>query len=118
MHLSQNAAEQFGILLQAIVKDAVSSAIQAQPLTPVPPPVDRIGGIKLFCEVTGMAAQTGYNLASKREVPHSKRGGKLIFSETELRAWLLENRQPTRAEAVKNAHRLIGTPRRNLGNKR
>ena len=88
MSTHQNPLEQLGAYFRDIVRDAVRTELQAAPAPS--PPADRLGGIKLFSEVTGMAEQTGYNLASRREVPFAKRGGKLIYSESELRQWMME----------------------------
>ncbi len=66
-----------------------------------------------------MAAQTGYNLASRREVPHAKRGGRLVFSEVELRAWLVENRR-TKADGstASSFNYVIAPTTRKKGGKR
>lgn len=117
MNVSQNPLEQLGAIFRDIVRDAVRTELQAAPPPPISLPTNRLGGIKLFCEVTGMAEQTGYNLASRREVPFAKRGGKLIFSESELRLWMMENRRPMQREMVANAHQFITSPRRKGGTK-
>lgn len=38
------------------------------------------------------------HLASDREIPHYKRGGKLYFSKHELFSWMLDERIPTNKE--------------------
>lgn len=117
MQTSNQFLDQFETFLRDIIRDGIREAQAGAPTT-VTPPRDRIGGIKLFCEVTGMAEQTGYNMASQGKVPFAKRGGKLVFSEAELRAWMLEERHPTKKEAIANAHQLVESPRRKGSQKR
>lgn len=118
MNKPQSTLEQLGVIFRDIVRDAVRTELQAAPSPSPSPPADRLGGIKLFSEVTGMAEQTGYNLASRREVPFAKRGGKLIFSESELRQWMMENRRPMQREIANNANQFIASPRRKGGKQR
>ena len=47
-------------------------------------PTDEIGGMELFCAVTGYAKRTGYKLTHRREVPHSSEVGASISS---VRNW-------------------------------
>lgn len=56
---------------------------------------DKIGGIELAMQVTGLAKSTVYNLASESRIPHMKRGKKLYFSREELLSWLREGKQKT-----------------------
>ena len=84
---------------RSLIRDEVRSALPTH-LLPFPnPPDDRIGGIALAVEVTGMAKQTIYNMVSQRTLPHSKRGGRIIFEEKVLRTWMVENRRLTKEEA-------------------
>ena len=63
-------------------------------------PVDEIGGMELFCQVTGYAQRTGYKLVHFRKVPHMKRGGRLYFKRSDLLAWLDEGRRPQASEVA------------------
>jgi len=63
-------------------------------------PADEIGGIELFCEITGYAKRTGYKLVHFRQVPHFKRGGKLYFRRSELEQWIDAGRRRTVAEVA------------------
>ena len=63
-------------------------------------PTDEIGGIELFCEVTGYAKRTGYKLTHFGRVPHFKRGGRLFFKRSELEQWIEAGRRPTVAEVA------------------
>ncbi|MDJ1483599.1 helix-turn-helix domain-containing protein [Cytophagaceae bacterium YF14B1] len=53
---------------------------------------ERLGGIDLAIQVTGLAKSTIYNLASEGRIPHMKRGKKLYFSYTELENWIREGK--------------------------
>lgn len=63
-------------------------------------PTDEIGGMDLFCAVTGYAKRTGYKLTHRREVPHFKRGGRVFFKRSELEAWIDAGRRRTVAEVA------------------
>lgn len=56
------------------------------------------------CEYTGIKPSYMYKLTSRREIPHSKPGGKQIFFDREeLDQWLLSNRVATRNEIESQA---------------
>lgn len=54
---------------------------------------ERLGGIELAVQVTGLAKSTIYNLASEGRIPHMKRGKKLYFCYSELDNWIRESKQ-------------------------
>jgi predicted DNA-binding transcriptional regulator AlpA len=56
---------------------------------------DEIGGLDLAVAVTGYARATIYTLASRRLIPHSKRGKKLFFSRRELVEWIQAGKRRT-----------------------
>lgn len=94
--MTTNPALHFEAYLRSLIRDEVKNALQSnQVVAPTINP-NRIGGISLAVEVTGMAKQTLYNLVSKRMIPHFKRGGRIIFDEDKLRSWLVENYRPPR----------------------
>ncbi len=76
---------------------AVSSKLEASPAK------DRIGGIDLACEVLKgiYSKQTIYSLVSAKNIPHSKRGKMLVFSEKALLEWVTENKKETKSEFLK-----------------
>lgn len=56
------------------------------------------------CEFTGLSKSFIYRLTSKRQIPHFKPRGKLIYFErSELTRWLLQNRVETVAESEARA---------------
>lgn len=62
--------------------------------------------------VPEVAAFTGYTenyirvLASKREIPHYKKGHKLLFSKKEIERWCFDNKRLTKQEIEKRASEL------------
>lgn len=116
--ISNQTAEQIGLLLYTLFRDVVEDALKKQPPSPSNISYDRIGGMEIFTEVTGMASQTGYNLTSRGKVPYAKRGGKLIFSEKELREWLTENHHPVVDSADKNLKFVIAPTIRKKGGRK
>lgn len=65
---------------------------------PNQPEQDRIGGIELAIEITGLAKPTIYSLVSTRKIPHSKQGKRLYFSRRELLEWLAAGKRKTQSE--------------------
>ncbi|WP_128547769.1 helix-turn-helix domain-containing protein [Larkinella soli] len=80
--------------------------------SPTKPHKQDIGGVEIFCEVTGLARQTAYNLTAKGRVPHSKVAGRLWFSRTELIQWLQSGKQKTSAEIGDEVDSYLGSRRR------
>jgi predicted DNA-binding transcriptional regulator AlpA len=70
-------------------------------------PADEIGGIDLWCEVTGLSESTGYKKVHFRQVPHFKKAGRLYFRRSELEAWLDDGRRPMASEIAEE--RMTGT---------
>lgn len=80
----------------------------------VPTVKNRIGGINLAVEVTGLAKQTIYNKVNKGQIPHYKpNGGRPIFSEAELEEWMKSGKVKSFQERVDQAHQYVARPRRN-----
>ncbi|MCY7349798.1 MAG: helix-turn-helix domain-containing protein [Cytophagaceae bacterium] len=105
--------ESIRILVREEMEEMLRQSEQQRPEHPTPH--DRIGGVKLAVEVTGLAAQTVYNLVHRGELPSHKPMGKLVFSELELREWMLSNRRGTRPQRISDAHQHVQRPRRKKG---
>jgi excisionase family DNA binding protein len=58
--------------------------------------------IDMAIRVTGYTKSTIYKLVNLREIPHSKRRGKLRFDEKALREWRKGRPRETAEEAKKN----------------
>lgn len=54
--------------------------------------------VKEAASFINLAVPTLYALVSRKEIPHSKRCGRLYFSKEELRDWVEEGRQKTRSD--------------------
>jgi predicted DNA-binding transcriptional regulator AlpA len=69
------------------------------------PKPDRIGGMGLAVEITGLKPSTIYSKVHNLEIPFSKPQGtkQLIFRESELLDWIAKGRKKTRAETAKDA---------------
>lgn len=52
-------------------------------------PTDRIGGVGLASEVTGYKSNTIYAKVNTNDIPFKKMGRRLIFSESQLRDWMI-----------------------------
>ncbi|PSR55966.1 hypothetical protein AHMF7605_21905 [Adhaeribacter arboris] len=65
---------------------------------------------------TNLAVPTLYSLVSRKEIPFFKRSGskRLYFLKSELRKWLLEERQKTVSEIMEDAMKSVRT-RNNKG---
>ena len=82
------------------IRHIVQEAFFTFQSTPPVQPSNRMGGIGLAREVTGLATSTLYNLVAQNRIPHCKKGGKLFFMEEELHQWILAGRRKTTAEVA------------------
>ena len=81
--------------------DALASDVRAlKSRTMSDKTAEEIGGVDMFCELTGYAKRTAYKLAHFRQVPHFKRGGRLFFRRTEVEQWIDAGRRRTVAEVA------------------
>ena len=56
------------------------------------------------CEYMGVSRSFLYKLTSRRQIPHSKPNGKIIFFEKQkLNLWLLRNRRKSKLEIESEA---------------
>lgn len=51
-----------------------------------------------------LSVPTCYSKVSKRELPHTKKGGRLYFSRQELMIWLKQGRRKTKMELEQEAN--------------
>lgn len=58
-----------------------------------------------------LSVPTIYGMVSRREIPFSKLGKRLYFSESELSEWIQTGRKSTRAEML-NSSKCVLTPKR------
>ena len=64
------------------------------------------------CQYTGFSKSYLYKLTSRREIPHYKPSGKMVFfNRLELEAWLQTNRVSTAAQIAGEAHRICNNSR-------
>ena len=61
--------------------------------------------------LTGFKKCTIYEMTSKNEIPHSKKGGRLFFGKADIEDWLMKNRVATEAEMQSKAATYIATKR-------
>ncbi len=54
--------------------------------------------IQEAADLLHLSVPTCYTKVSKRELPHTKKGGRLYFSRQELLKWLQQGRRKTNAE--------------------
>ncbi|NYJ28073.1 helix-turn-helix domain-containing protein [Allomuricauda sp. ARW1Y1] len=56
------------------------------------------------CDYMGVSRSFLYKLTSRRQIPHSKPNGKMIFFEKKkINIWLLQNRRKSKAEMENEA---------------
>jgi excisionase family DNA binding protein len=73
--------------IRTIVQDAISDIPKAENTKP-------FLSLLEACEFTGLAKSTIYRLTSEKQIPHIKRGGKLLFQREQLTQWLESAKQP------------------------
>jgi hypothetical protein len=56
--------------------------------------------IKRISDLTNLATQTIYGLASSRKIPHFKQGKKLYFFEDEIIEWIQKGKRKTENEII------------------
>jgi excisionase family DNA binding protein len=78
--------------IRTIVNDAVSAIPKAEKIKPYL-------SLAEASDLTGLSKPTLYRLTSQKQIPHIKRGGKLLFNRQELVAWLQSANQPLNKEA-------------------
>lgn len=91
--------------LRQLFREELKDFFAANSINPTEQP-DEIGGVKEAAKWTNYAESSIYDLVHKRQIPHSKRGKRLIFSRAELTAWLQENRRRTQTELTAEAAKI------------
>lgn len=89
-----NLPEAIGLLLVKV--ENLENLLQQKQNTEVVLP-DRIDSIEEACSITGRSKSKIYKLTSTDGIPHKLMGNRLVFSRSELLAWLETNtvtRQP------------------------
>ena len=61
-------------------------------------PAEEIGGLDMAVKITGLAPRTIYKRTHRREIPHSRVGGRLYFKRSELLEWIENGRRPMASE--------------------
>ncbi len=64
--------------------------------------------IKQAAEVVKLAVPTLYKLCGEKNIPHLKKGGKLLFLRKEIIKWVEEGRQKTKREIRLDAETWLG----------
>lgn len=82
--------DEFLSSVREIIRDEVKAL-------PAPSKVKQFLTLSEACELTGLSKSSIYRLTSKKQIPHIKRGGKLLFNSVELTQWLTDARQPVEA---------------------
>jgi excisionase family DNA binding protein len=76
--------------LLADITALVRSEIQA---IPKPEKIKAYLSIDEVCELVDLSKQTVYTMTHKKQIPHIKRGGKLLFNRLEIIGWLESSKQ-------------------------
>lgn len=87
-------------LITPIIKEAVNTAIEKYFIDyienhPNEPDIIDLNGV---IEYLGLKRSTVYTMTSKREIPHFKKGRKLLFKKSELDHWVAEGKRKTKRE--------------------
>ncbi|QKG54375.1 helix-turn-helix domain-containing protein [Hymenobacter sp. BRD67] len=83
------------LFIRKAVEEALSNSRSAPHAATSP---DKVGGMKLAQEVTGLSKPRLYALVSERGIPHKKRGNRLFFDREELLAWIAEGNRAVRKQ--------------------
>lgn len=80
-----------------LVKKSVHEALNGQVINNTP---EKLIGIKEASDFLKIAPQTIYGLTSRLEIPHLKKGKKLLFRLSELEKWMDEGQFGKRKETA------------------
>ncbi len=92
--------------LRDIFRDEIESYFNKNPVN-LGDNREDILGIEEAAEYIKLAIPTIHVLSSKKQIPVIKKGKKLLFSKTDLTAWLMQGRKLTLSEIQKDAERLV-----------
>lgn len=87
----------FELLERRLARIEQLLAALATEAPPEQPEADLLN-IKQAADLLNLARATVYNLVSKKELPHFKKGKRLYFSKAALLNWIKEGKKPTLAE--------------------
>lgn len=74
--------------------EAVRAIVRAEVLAlPKPEKIKPYLSLTEVCDLTGLSKSTVYQLTHTKQIPHLKRGGKLLFNRQEITGWLESARQ-------------------------
>jgi len=90
-------------LLTPIITHALDEAMSRYFLTYMAnhPTEPDIYDIRAASQYLGMALSTIYTMTSRREIPHFKKGRRLMFKKSELDQWVQEGKRKTKWEIGK-----------------
>ena len=103
--ITQINPPEFETLLERIIDNSIKRILSVQITQPVP---DVLFDIKEAGKFVKLSAPSLYKLCSENNIPHIRRGGKIMFSKDELLAWAKEGRRKTKNEIEEDAERYLG----------
>jgi predicted DNA-binding transcriptional regulator AlpA len=80
--------------------DTILSQIKMVQAEKEPESLERI---HMAVQITGLAIPTIYGYASRRQIPHYKKGKKLYFKRSELEKWIESGKRSTEGEIREKA---------------
>ena len=86
--------------------EALEKLIESNSGSPLPES-DEIFNVKQTAEFLDLAVATIYTDVNKRNIPHSRKGGRLYFSKQELTDWIKSGRRKTVSEIALEAQKHI-----------
>ncbi|WP_018478136.1 helix-turn-helix domain-containing protein [Pontibacter roseus] len=107
MVIIQLDSEQLSALIQRAVLKAIGKT--ASNLTPA---TDELLSVQQAAQFLSLSPTTIYAMVQRRELPVSKRGGRLYFSKTELIDYVKAGRKKTAAEIAEQAAAYVGAKRK------
>jgi excisionase family DNA binding protein len=92
--------------LQTLIIDCVNACLKNhQPnKTIIQNNTSDLLNIQEAADLLHLSVPTCYTKVSKRELPHTKKGGRLYFSRQELLGWLKQGRRKTNTELEQEAN--------------
>ena len=100
--------EDLSEIIQSVVRGVISELIKPQVDVP---DEDEIMNIRDASKLTGYAVQSIYQKI--KDIPHSKKFGKLFFSKKDLQQWIAEGKRKTTDELLNEAEEKFIQKQRN-----
>jgi excisionase family DNA binding protein len=98
--------------IRRIFTEQLSAYFATHPQAKPQASTDQVFDIDEAARYCKFSKPTMYALVSKGEIPHSKRGKRLYFLESELMNWIKEGRKRTNAELAHEAERIVATKKK------